>query len=74
MSFKPEMLASKTGRYHPTDTAFATREEAEAAAALIKERTTTAIGWHVVESDGPVTHHIDAAGEIQLGSPEEPGP
>jgi hypothetical protein len=56
MSFKPEVVADRTGKFYGNSLRFATREEAEANVADLACRWLAVTDTRVVECDDPVNY------------------
>jgi hypothetical protein len=54
MSWKPEVIADRSGNWTGNACRFATREEADAYVTDLMMRWTAVSGWRSVESDDPV--------------------
>lgn len=62
MSWRPEVIADSGGQWTPNALRFATREEAEANVANLKERWLLVTDTRVVECDDPVNYKwVDGA-------------
>lgn len=62
MSWKPEVIADRSGKWTPNGLAFATKEEAEGNVANLAARWTLVTDTRVVESDAPVNYRwVDGA-------------
>ena len=56
MSWKPEVIADRSGKWTGNACRFATREEADAYVTDLMMRWTAVSGWRSVESDDPVNY------------------
>jgi hypothetical protein len=56
MSWKPEVIADRTGKWNGNALRFATRPEADEYVQDLMWRWTAVTGWRSVESEDPVTH------------------
>jgi hypothetical protein len=56
MSWKPEVIADRSGQWTSNGIAFATRKEADAYVHDLMMRWTLVTGWRTVEVKQPATH------------------
>jgi hypothetical protein len=56
MSWAPEVIADRSGKWTGNACRFATREEADAYVTDLMMRWTAVSGWRTVESDDPVNY------------------
>ena len=56
MSWKPEVIAGRTGNWSGSACRFATRAEADAYVHDLMIRWTLVTGWRAIESDDPVNY------------------
>jgi hypothetical protein len=58
MSWKPEVIADSTGKWHGNELRFATRKEADDYVYDLSARWTSVRGWRTIETDDPVTYRM----------------
>ena len=70
-SFKPEVIADRTGKWYGNQLRFATYEEAHKQVVDLMARWTAVSNVRVVETDDPVTHRYIDGRSIPLAEAVE---
>lgn len=67
MSFKPEVIADDSGRWHGNGLRFATAAEAQVYVTSLALRWTSVRDTRVIEADEPATHRMDNGWAQRIG-------
>ena len=74
MSFKPQVIADRSGQWSENSLRFATQEEAEASAADLASRWLLVIAHRAVPSDDPVNYAWKDGQLVSVEPPVAPPP